>query len=209
MNKESIFINFEKLLINYYKDLNLNEKEVVVLQLINLCIEGGTNYVPPEILILKMRIRMEELQEIYVSLMNKQYILQLVDSSNHFTTSLDKLKSELVNFFVGQEKAKQVRNPKIFELVEKEFNRSFSPFEIDIIRSWIDIGFTKEQIEKALIDANDGKLKTIRKIDKILRDYRVAQEVKEEGGTTISEAWNKDISETTKIATKTWLDDEE
>jgi DNA replication protein len=209
MNKDSIYVNFEKLLLNYYKDLNLNEKEVVVLQLINLCIESGTTYVPPEILILKMRLKMDELQEIYALLMNKQYILQIVSSTNHIITSLDKLKEELVKLYIGQERAKETRDPKIFELVEKEFNRTFSPFEIDIIRSWIDIGFTKELVERALIDANDGKLKTIRKLDKILRDYRVAQEVKDEGGTTISESWNKSISETTKIATKTWLDDDE
>ncbi|MDR0831432.1 MAG: DnaD domain protein [Bacillales bacterium] len=202
-------ISFEKALINYYRELDLSENEVVILLLINYCLESGTSYVPPSIIILKMKISMDDLQVYYVNLMNKGYVINIVDGTKKMQTSLKGIKDALTKIFLSSYKENTNEFKSIFEIVEKEFGRTFSPPEIDIIKSWIEYGFTQDLIVQALSDATSSKYKTIGNVDKILRSYRIREEIRNEGGTTISDKWDKNIEETNKITTKTWLDDDE
>ena len=56
----------------------------------------------------------------------------------------------------------------VFEIIEKEFGRTLSPIEIEIIRTWLDNNFSEDLIKEALKEATFNGVSNLRYIDKIL-----------------------------------------
>lgn len=59
----------------------------------------------------------------------------------------------------------------IFEIIEKEFGRTLSPIEIEIIRTWLDNNFSEDLIKEALKEATFNGVSNLRYIDKILYEW--------------------------------------
>ena len=62
-------------------------------------------------------------------------------------------------------------NTDIFEIIEKEFGRTLSPIEYEIIKAWLDGGFSTELIKEAIKEATMNNLSNLRYIDKILFEW--------------------------------------
>lgn len=62
-------------------------------------------------------------------------------------------------------------NSCIFELIEKEFGRTLSPMEYEIIKAWLDSGTNEELIKEALKEATFNGVNNLRYIDKILYEW--------------------------------------
>ena len=62
-------------------------------------------------------------------------------------------------------------NSNIFEVIEKEFGRTLSPIEYEIIKAWLDGGFTEEIIREAIKEATLNNVSNLRYIDKILYEW--------------------------------------
>lgn len=62
-------------------------------------------------------------------------------------------------------------NSNIFEIVEKEFGRTLSPIEYEIIKAWLDGGMSEELIKEAIKEATFNGVSNLRYIDKILYEW--------------------------------------
>ena len=62
-------------------------------------------------------------------------------------------------------------NTDIFEIIEKEFGRTLSPIEYEIIKAWLDGGFSTELIKEAIKEATMNNVSNLRYIDKILFEW--------------------------------------
>ena len=59
----------------------------------------------------------------------------------------------------------------IFEFIEKEFGRTLSPIEYEIIKAWLDNNIKEELIKEALKEATFNGVSNLRYIDKILYEW--------------------------------------
>jgi len=212
IKEKEYIINWKSLLINYYKSLYLQENEVMVLLMIDLCLQRNTTFVSPDMLALKMNYSVQEIDKIYASLSSRGYVVNK-NENNKLITSLDGIKDVLMSQFLMENVKKVDPNNidvnNIYSLFENEFGRTLTPFEIDTIRDWVENGFTLDLIKSALGEAIRNKVRSIRYVDRVLLNYRQQEEMKKEGDTTISEKWRKDINETMTIARTRWVKEDE
>ena len=66
---------------------------------------------------------------------------------------------------------KKVVNNNIFEKLEKEFSRTLSPMEYEIINDWLDKNTSEELILGALKEATYNGVNNLRYIDKIIYEW--------------------------------------
>lgn len=62
-------------------------------------------------------------------------------------------------------------NTNVFELVEREFGRTLSPMEYEIIKAWLDNGISEALIKEAIKEATFNGVSNLRYIDKILYEW--------------------------------------
>ena len=62
-------------------------------------------------------------------------------------------------------------NTNVFELVEREFGRTLSPMEYEIIKAWLDNGISEDLIKEAIKEATFNGVSNLRYIDKILYEW--------------------------------------
>lgn len=214
-NKRNMeIIDWKKLLLDYYKSLYLSEEDVMVILMIDLCLNQGTNFVTPDLLSLKMNYKKEIIDKVFVNLMSRGYVSNTQDENKKFTTSLNGIKTVLIHqFFLDNQKEKNnITNEdqeNIYILFENEFARPLTSFEIDVIRDWVDQGIELDKIKYALAESVRAKVKSIRYVDKVLVNMKQQEERAKEGHTTISTKWRKDIGETMELAKATWIEDNE
>ncbi len=60
----------------------------------------------------------------------------------------------------------------IYETIEKEFGRTLSPMEYEIIKAWLESGTTEELIELAVKEAVFNGVNNLRYIDKIIFEWK-------------------------------------
>lgn len=66
---------------------------------------------------------------------------------------------------------KDVTNSNIFEVIEKEFGRTLSPIEYEIIKAWLENNMSEELIKEAIKEATFNGVSNLRYIDKILYEW--------------------------------------
>ena len=59
----------------------------------------------------------------------------------------------------------------IFEVIEKEFGRTLSPIEFEIIKAWLESDYSEELIKEAVKEATFNGVSNLRYIDKILFEW--------------------------------------
>lgn len=62
-------------------------------------------------------------------------------------------------------------NSNIFEVIEKEFGRTLSPIEFEIIKAWLDDNKSEDLIKEAIKEATFNGVSNLRYIDKILYEW--------------------------------------
>lgn len=210
IREKEYIINWKLLLLNNYKSLYLQENEVMVILMIDLCLERNISFVSLDTLALKMNYNVNELDKIYASLSSRGYVTNKTEN-NKLVTSLDGIKEVLISQFIMENSKKTIEKNEnednIYSLFENEFGRPLTPFEIDTIRDWIESGISIDLVKSALGEAIRNKTRSIRFVDKVLLHYREQEERKKEGNTTISDKWRKDINETMNIAKTRWVKD--
>ena len=83
--------------------------------------------------------------------------------------SLDEIYKQALNDLNNNDKKKNKQN--IFEIFEKEFERTLSPIEYEIINAWLDNNISEELIYGALKEAIFNGVKSFRYIDKIIYEW--------------------------------------
>lgn len=62
-------------------------------------------------------------------------------------------------------------NTSVFEMIEKEFGRTLSPIEYEIIKAWLESNKSEEIIKEAIKEATFNGVNNLRYIDKILFEW--------------------------------------
>lgn len=160
-------ITIPKVLLTNYKKLKLNEKEFVFLIYI-------INYVDfnPEEISKNLNMDMQDVLTLIGSLSKKDIIKiknRTVNNIREEYISLDELYNKLALILMEDEVKEQTT---IYDVFEKEFGRTLSSMEYEIIGAWLDQKFTEEIILLALKEAVYNGVYKLNYIDKILYTWR-------------------------------------
>lgn len=207
-------LDFRYLLLEYYKKLRLSENEVMVILMIDHLLEQKNTLITPDLLSLKMNISSKELDKILVSLLERDLIVY--DMGKKVKVSLKSLHKKLYETFqvalskeqeslVSEKKAAYLKN--IYEVFEKQLNRTLSPLEFSMIGEWVNDGFDDETIIRALNEALAKGKKTIRSVDRILVQYKTKEDMEKTGMSNVKEVWDDDMESLLEVAKAKWIDD--
>lgn len=187
-------ITVPAVLFSEYRNMNLNEHELVLLLNIISFIEKGNNFPTPEELSSRMTITVSECNEMLRRLIQKGFI-EIVDEYSsegimYEKYSVELLWERLVEQFlmknkISQEVTKKADEGDLYTCFEKEFGRPLSPFECESLAMWMDDDHHDPIIIKAALRESvmSGKL-NFRYIDRILFEW------KKNGIKTIEQAKN-------------------
>lgn len=209
-------VDFQYLLLDYYKDLGLDEKELAVLLMVDHLLKGGNSLVTADLLSLKMTLTSEEADRVLVGLIRKKYI-EYDTSTTPMRTSLSPLRAALLARFKADLSAersslnKMERNKTLSALTayfEKRLSRPLSPAELDAFGAWLDDGYSESEIEDALEDLlASGKRASIKGVDRLLRSPSAKQDARKQAASAQEKKWQKDNEDLQRILATKWVDD--
>ena len=143
-------------LFNYYLRLGITPEELIIL--IFIMDKGNKVIYNPLELSEELGMDKFKVMELLNSLNEKKIISITVEKENNKSEeyiSLELLYKKIANI-----------------LIEKEFGRTISSMECQIIKGWIDDGFSHELIMEALKEAIYNGVTSLRYIEKILYEWR-------------------------------------
>lgn len=155
-----------KLLLTNYKKLKITEKELIILiYLINI-IEFD-----PEQMSKALDMKIPELLELIDKLTKKDLIKIETKAGKIYEEhiNLDELYNKLALIIINE---KEEKTTNIYDKFEKEFARTLSPMEYEIIGAWLDNNYKEEIIEEALKEAIYNGVTNLKYIDKILSEWQ-------------------------------------
>ena len=163
-------------LLTNYKNLKLTLNEFIFLMyLYNI----GNNFLfNPEQLSEAFNVEIIDVMNLISSLTDKGFIkVEVVKSDKGYmeeVVMLDDFYSKvslLIMDDVNESKEFSNDTSDIFEAIEKEFGRTLSPIEIEIIKSWLSNNYSTDLINEALKEATFNGVSNLRYIDKILYEW--------------------------------------
>lgn len=159
-----------KLLINNLKLLNITEKQAILL----IYLLNDDNIFNPKKISQSLNWNLNEVLEEINELSNKGILnIEMVKRNNIHEEyiNVDSLYSKLA-FLIVNDNEKEEDNSNLFDSFEKEFGRTLSPMEYEIINSWKDSDMSDELIYCALKEAIFNGVTNLRYIDKILFEWK-------------------------------------
>ena len=207
-------LDFKYLLIEYYKKLRISENELSVILMIDHLLSQKNTFITPDLLSMKMNLSTKELDDIFVSLIERGYLL--FDTGKNLKVSLKPLAKQLFDTFeqelvkeskikASEEKTATLKS--LYKTFEELLGRKLSPLEISLINDWVDHGYKPNTIVDALKECLSKGNKTFKSIDKLLREWQQRDDIDKAGFTGASDKWDKDIEKTMEIARAKWIDD--
>jgi DNA replication protein len=167
--KNSNFVLPKTLLLNY-KDLKIDEKDLIVL----IYILNDDNVFNPQKIGEDLKLKLPEVLEIIEKLNNADLISINVDKSDGIMQEkidLTNLYKKLAYKIINEEEVIENKKTNIYDDFEKEFGRTLSPIEYELISGWLD-NYSEEIIICALKEAVFNGVSNLRYIDKILYEWK-------------------------------------
>lgn len=211
MNNIFLAINFEYIFLDFYKQLCLEESEVVVVLMINHLIKQGNLLITADLLAIKMNLEINFIDNILVKMIKKGYLKYVKDKDGNLFTTLKPLEEKLYQLYqleinkdtnkkFNEETLKITKN--IYEVFEKELGRTLSPVEFSLIDEWIANGISEEECIDALHEAINKNKTSLKFIDKILLQWQTRNDLEIDGYSAISDSWKKNIDQTINFVNK-------
>ena len=171
------------ILLMNYKDLKINEKELLFLSLL-MNTEGLISF-DPVYISTRLGFEINEVIEIMSGLTTKQYIEMIVKNENGKMKEyldVNPLYEKLVLLVIEEDEEESV-DSKIYSTIESELGRTLSPIEYETIGGWLSANISEELIKEALKEAVLNGVNNLKYIDKILyewtkKGYKKASDVK-------------------------------
>ncbi|KAB2333651.1 DnaD domain-containing protein [Bacillus mesophilum] len=175
-------ISVPGVLLTNYKDLNLNECELVLILQVISFIEKGNDFPTPVELSSRMTISVSECTDQLRRLIQKGCIEikeEITKDGIRFEKyDIEPLWGKLIELFLHKEKREsqlkhQQDETDLYTCFEREFGRPLSPFEIESLTLWLDDDHHDPHIIKAALReaVMSGKL-NFRYIDRILFEWK-------------------------------------
>ena len=155
------------LLILNYKKINLTSEELVFIIYV---INNGEDFNPKKIS-QDLDVNLDKILDLINNLTNKGLINLEIKKINNVRSeyfNIEKIYKKLAFLLVDEEEKK---DNNIFDIFEKEFGRTLSPMEYEIINTWLD-NFKENTIVLALKEATYNGVSNLRYIDKILYEWQ-------------------------------------
>ena len=161
-----------RLLLLNYKDLNLKDNELIfIIYLIN-----EIDVFNPKKIADDMQLSMPEVLELVSNLEEKGFLAVSVRKNNNIREDYIDFKNlySKLSFLIINENVviKEEKQENLFDCFEKEFARTLSPVEYELINGWKEMGYSEEIIILALKEAVFNGVSNLRYIDKILYDWK-------------------------------------
>lgn len=202
-NKDVVIPN---LLFYNYRKLNMNAEELIILSyLIN---EG--DFFNPKKISNDLSIPLGELMEILEHLKELDLVkieLKKVNNVRMEVINTEGFYTKLLNLLIDEEPKKTTS--QIFDIFEKEFGRTLSPMEYEIINAWKDSNIEEETILLALREAVYNGVNNLRYIDKILSEWAKKGIKTKEDLEQNKRTFNAPKKEYSEEMDYDWLNDEE
>ena len=192
------FLDFNRILLDKYHQLQLNELDVVILMKLNSCLIQGAKSVSFDRLVSTMTATEEECSNHVIHMVNRGIItMELSKESGKETYGLDELYRKLSFIIDGddekidKQEQKQWIKTTIKDL-EREFKKILTPLEIQMVNKWyIDYHYQYEEVCEALLETLKIKNRGMNFMDRYLyKQQNKTQETSECNGN-IKEMFNK------------------
>lgn len=171
-------IDFEKLIIDKYSFLGLDEIEVIILVKLNKLLTSGNKF-SINYLSQNMTVSEDIIRDKLVTLINNQFItLKLVNKSEIY--SLDDTFKRLADLLDKEDQKTsndelETEISKIVVLLEKEFKKMLSPLELELVHKWVyEDEFTYEKVYNAILETLKLNKKNIQYVDIMLNKKDVS-----------------------------------
>lgn len=195
-----------RLLFLNYKKIGITEKELIFI----IYIINSTNIFNPKQISIDLNINLNEVMEITSSLKSKGLLnieLKKVGTKRNEYIQIDELYEKISFIILNTETEEPKTN--IYDIFEKEFGRTISPMEYEIIGAWLDNGTSEETIILALKEATYNGVNNLRYIDKIISEWtkkgiKTQEDVEK---SRISFKQKKEIKPKNEILEYDWLND--
>lgn len=164
-------------LLKNYKSMNLSLEEFVYLMYLY---HHGDNFIfDPATFSDELNIPLSDVMVLSDSLTNKGFInVTVVKNDKGYVEDIiildgffNKIKTFLVEESVNDNGDSQVNKSSVYEVIEKEFGRTISSFEYEIINAWLQSDYSDEIIIEAVKEAVFNGVSTLKYIDKILYEW--------------------------------------
>ncbi|MDD3453235.1 MAG: DnaD domain protein [Bacilli bacterium] len=159
-----------KLLFLNYKKLNINEIDLIIL----IYLLNDKEVYNPKKISVDLNIGFEEVLISIDNLSNKGILkidLKKINNIREEHVNLDDLYTKLGYLIINEEQEK-IKTNNIYDVFEREFGRTLSPIEYQIINGWLSDKISEELIIEALKEATYNGVSNLRYIDKILYEWR-------------------------------------
>ena len=127
---------------------------------------------------------------------------------------LDDFYQKLTYFMIDKVNDNDSEDSNVYEMIEKEFGRTLSPIEYEIIKAWLDNNIKEDIIKEAVKEATFNGVSNLRYIDKILYEWgknnidsiEKVEEARKKRSKSKEKEDNVDISD---IVDWNWFDEDE
>ena len=156
-----------------YKKLSISLDEFVFLMYLYHL--GNKASFDPNHYSLELNMELPEIMNYISTLTDKKLIRVEVQKNDKGVMEevvlLDDFYQKMSLLTVEEVNHKEEDASSIFELIEKEFGRTLSSMEYEIIKAWLDANISEELIREALKEAVFNGVSNLRYIDKILYEW--------------------------------------
>ena len=169
-------INFQFLLVEYYKKLNLDETDLVILLMIDHLTNDDSSFITADDIALKTTLSKDLIDERLSNLFLKKYI-DIGNNGKKAFTSLEPIKKIVYKLFqetifneaeIDENNELEETRTQVFDEMQKLFQRSLTPLEINRIDDWISSGTNRKIILDSIKDAKAKNITNINSIDRII-----------------------------------------
>lgn len=171
-------IEFNKILLDKYSEIGLNEVEVIILMKLNNFLLQGEKSVSVFSKLTSKTISEEECSDIVIDLVKKGYVSMEISSTNSKEVfSLDETYQKLSFVLEGldtlkDDEIRKINVKKTLNDLEKELQISLSALDIQAVNRWYyESSYTYEEISEGIIEALKNKRRGVAFIDRYL--YRM------------------------------------
>ncbi len=168
---ESGNVSFPRLLLLNYKNLKLSSDELLLI----IYLLNDSDIFNPKKISDEMCLTIPEVLEKVSSLEEKGFLSISVRKNNNIREEyidFKNLYSKLAFLVVNDSSQNKEETENLFDTFEREFARTLSPVEYELINGWKEIGYSEELIILALKEAVFNGVTNLRYIDKILYEWK-------------------------------------
>lgn len=191
------YVDTNKIILDLYPKLNLSEQEVIIVINLIEMFKNNQKTLSISSLCKKTNMTNDVCSNSLNGLLNKGYISLEIEYTKSGKAkevfNIDDLLIAFSNKMNDEIKSERINSSedlikKVIDLLENSFNKALTPYELDLVLSWIDSGETINSITNALDIANSKNITNLKYIDKILLgNSKDKEEVNEENSKVLDD----------------------